>query len=52
MDNYDGRLNFLASMGVALLLCVVVIGFSGHDNGQMDAVKTASIVAPLAGQVK
>ena len=31
-------------MGVALLLSVVVIGFIGHDNGQMDAVKTASIV--------
>jgi hypothetical protein len=39
-------------VGVALLLSVVVIGFSGHDNGQMDDVKTASIVAPATGPVK
>ena len=52
MDDYDGRLNFLALVGVALLLCVVVIGFRGHDNGQMDGVKTASVVAPLTAQVK
>jgi hypothetical protein len=51
MDNYDGHLNFLASVGVALLLYVVVIGFRGHD-GQMDGVKTASVVAPLPAQVK
>ncbi len=52
MDDYDGRLNILASMGVALLLSVVVIGFIGRDNGQMDAVKTASIVPPVTAQVK
>lgn len=52
MDDYDGRLNILASVGVALLLSVVVIGFIGHDNGRMDAVKTASIVAPVTAQVK
>jgi hypothetical protein len=52
MDDYDGRLNFLALVGVALFLSVVVIGFSGHDNGQMDAVKTASIVVPVTAQVK
>ena len=49
MDDYDGRLNFLASVGVALLLSVVVIGFSGHDNGH---IKTAAIVAPVAAEVK
>jgi hypothetical protein len=27
-------------------------GFSGHDNGHMDAVKTASIVAPVTAQIK
>lgn len=52
MDDYNGRLNILASVVVALLLSVVVIGFIGHDNGQMDAVKTASIVAPVTAQVK
>jgi hypothetical protein len=52
MDDYDGRLNFLASVGVALLLFVVVIGFSGHDNGHMDALKTAAVVAPVAVEVK
>jgi hypothetical protein len=52
VDDYDGRLNFLASVGVALLISVVVIGFSGHDNGYMDAVQTASIVAPVTAQVK
>jgi hypothetical protein len=51
MDDYSGRLNFLASVGVALLLAIVVIGFNGHNNGQMDAVKTASI-APVTAQVK
>ena len=51
MDDYSGRLNFLASVGVALLLAIVVIGFSGHDNGNMDAVKTAS-TAPVTAQVK
>lgn len=51
MDDYNGRLNILASVVVALLLSVV-IGFIGHDNGQMDAVKTASIVAPVTAQVK
>lgn len=52
VDDYDGRLNFLASVGVALLLSVVVIGFSGHDNGYMDVVQTASIVGPVTAQVK
>lgn len=42
MDDYNGRLNFLAVVGVALLLSVVVIGFSGHDNRQIEAVKVAS----------
>jgi hypothetical protein len=51
MDDYSGRLNFLASVGVALLLAIVVIGFNGHNNSQMDAVKTASI-APVTAQVK
>jgi hypothetical protein len=51
VDDYSGRLNFLASVGVALLLAIVVIGFSGHDNGHMDAVKTAS-TAPVTAQVK
>jgi hypothetical protein len=48
LDDYRGRLNFLASLGVALLLAIVVIGFNGHNNGQMDAVKTASIVPATA----
>jgi hypothetical protein len=52
MDDYDGRLNFLSLVGVALLLSVVVIGFSEHDNGQMDDFKTAAIVAPATVQVK
>jgi hypothetical protein len=52
MDDYDGHLNFLALVGVALLLSVVVIGFGGHDNGQMDDIKTASIVSPAPSQVK
>jgi hypothetical protein len=52
MNDYDGRLNFLASVSVALLLSVVVIGLSGHDNGRMDAFKTASIAAPVTAQVK
>jgi len=46
MDDYNGQLNFLASVGVALLLSIVVIGFSGYDNRQIDALKTASI-APV-----
>jgi len=29
MNDYDGRLNFLASVSVALLLSVVVIGLVG-----------------------
>jgi len=52
MNHYDGRLNFLASVSVALLLYDVVIGLSGHDNGRMDAFKTASIAAPVTAQVK
>jgi hypothetical protein len=48
LDDYRGRLNFLASLGVALLLAIVVIEFNGHNNGQMDAVKTASIVPATA----
>jgi hypothetical protein len=45
MDDYNGRLNVLTFVGVALLLSVVVIGFSGYDNHQIDAVKVAS--APM-----
>lgn len=52
MDDYNGRLNFLALVGVALLLSVVAIGLSGRDNGPMDDVKTASIVAPAMAQGK
>ena len=52
MDDYSGRLNFLALVGAALLLCVVVIGFRGHDNGQMEDIITASIVAPAIAQAK
>ena len=52
MDDYSGQLNFLALVGAALLLSVVVIGFSGHDNGQMEDVKTASIVAPAIEQAR
>jgi hypothetical protein len=51
VDDYSGRLNFLASVGVALVLAIVVIGFSGHDNRYMDAVETASI-APVTAQGK
>jgi hypothetical protein len=52
MDDYNGRLNFLALVGIGVLLCVVVIGFGGHDNSQMDDNKTASIVALARPQVK
>jgi hypothetical protein len=52
MDDYSGRLNFLALVGAALLVSVVVIGFSGHDNGQMEDIKTASIVAPAMAHAK
>lgn len=45
MDDYNGRLNVLAFVGVALLLSVVVIGFSGYDNRQIEAVKADS--APM-----
>ena len=43
MDDYDGRLNVLALVGAALLLSVVMIGFSGYDNRQIDVVKAASV---------
>jgi len=52
MDDYSGRLNFLALVGAALLLCIVAIGFSGHDNSQMEDIKTASVVAPPMAQSK
>ena len=52
MDDYRGRLNFLALVGAALLLCIVAIGFSGHDNGQMEDIKTASVVPPPMAQAK
>ena len=52
MDDYSGRLNFLALVGAALLLSVVFIGFKGHDNGQMEGIITASIVAPAIAQSK
>ena len=52
MDDYSGRMNFLALVGAALLLSVVVIGFSGHDNGPMEDIKTASIMAPATAQAK
>ena len=42
MDDYNGRLNVLALVGVALLLSVVVIGFIGYDNHQIEAVNAAS----------
>ena len=45
MDDYNGRLNLLALVGVALLLSVIAIGFGGRDNVPID-LKTASIVAP------
>ena len=45
MDDYNGRLNVLALLGIALLLSVVVIGFSGYDNRQIDFVGTASVPA-------
>ena len=51
MDDYNGRLNFLASVGVILLLSVIMIGFSGNDNRQIDALKTASII-PVTAQAK
>ena len=51
MDDYNGRLNFLASVGVILLLSVIMIGFGGNDNRQIDALKTASIV-PVTAQAK
>ena len=52
MDDYSGGLNFLALVGAALLLSVVVIGFRGHDNGQAEDIKTASIVAPAIEQAR
>lgn len=51
VDDYSGRLNFLASVGVALLFVIVMMGFSGHDHDHMDAVKTAS-ASPVATQAK
>lgn len=52
MDDYSGRLNFLALVGATLLLSVVAIGFSGHKNGQMEDTKTASVVLPPMAQIK
>lgn len=52
MDDYSGRLNFLALVGAALLLSVVFIGFKEDDNGQMEGIITASIVAPAIAQSK
>ena len=46
MDDYSGRLNALALVGAALLLTVIVIGFSGSKNRQVDVVKTVSISVP------
>lgn len=47
MDDYNGRLNVLALVGAALFLSVTVIGFSGHDNRQIDVVKAASASVPV-----
>ena len=52
MDDYSGRLNVLALVGAAFLLCIVAIGFSGYDNGQMEDIKTASVVASPMAQSK
>ncbi len=52
MDDYNGRLNVLALMGVAVLFSVVAIGVIGRENGPIGVVKTASIVAPAMAQVK
>ena len=46
MDDYSGRLNALALVCAALLLTVIVIGFSGSNNRQADVVKTDSISVP------
>lgn len=37
MDDYNGPLNFLAAVCVALLFFVVVLGHSRHDTGQRSA---------------
>lgn len=47
MDGYNGSLNFLAAVCVALLFFVVVLGHSRHDTGQRSAVKNVSIEAPV-----
>ena len=47
MDDYNGRLNFLALVGVALFLSVVVIGFGGYDNRQINFVRAASVPVPV-----
>jgi len=47
MDDYNGRINFLAAVCGALLLYVVMYGFSRHDSGQNSAVNTASMVVPV-----
>ena len=52
MDDYSGRLNFLALVSAALLLSVVAIGFGGHDNSQMEDIKTATVVASPMAQAK
>ena len=46
MDDYSGRLNALALVGVVLLLTVFVIGFGGYDNRQVDVGKIVSISVP------
>ena len=46
MDDYSGRLNPSALVGAALLLAVIVIGFSGSDNRQVDVIKIVSISVP------
>ena len=43
MDDYNGRLNFLALVSIALFVSVVVIGFGGYDNRQISLVKAASV---------
>ena len=43
MDDYNGRLNFLALVGVALFLSVVLIGFGSYDNRHVNLIKAASV---------
>lgn len=52
MEDYNGRMNFLGAVFIALVLFVGAIGFTSHDNSSKGDIRTASNSQPPAASVK